>query len=502
MRKILLFTPIIFVLLLNSVFAQEIDDILKKIDIKLNNDKDYLNLYSLVINSENINYSDLMMLPRHNKKEFKLVKGKNVKYRFLLLLGGLGIDTLTIMRMDQIVLNIGKGKGAFANTVNKPDTFVVLNYSDLYYLSKNHLNKYRAIYKLVSDFIKTYGDKALNSILGIKPDKSKVTMLGISARDNEDYLNFMHSNSDNWYPYPIIKTAGTLSRALGKPSSFRVMLSLSKFTFSYGKLMDFKFGGGASVEVSAREKLLNMLPYESNSLKPAVRLLLELNSNKNLNKKFYMDLKFGSSVGLDFSKIFNSLPIVISETPKLNDRTKIFFDVTFAKPFNLPFTNIYFASATKNFSNPFVKFTSPKGGYYSYFNFTQFSYTMSFYWNTSDKKILRMGIDVGFGIHDVWKANYDNKMKIISTRELYNKINPIVQLSINFAPKKYPVFGLAVKHYASQIKTFGWFNLVEFNPRNLIRVSIEYITAPIGQNLEEWENKNGIFFEVAYRMGL
>ncbi len=486
----------------NFANAQNVDDLLKKIDIKLKNDKDYLNLYSLTVKSENITDSLLSVLPRHNRVEAKLNKGKNIKYRFLLLLGGLGIDTLTIMRIDRITQRIGKGKGAFTAMLNKPDTSITLNFSDLYYLSKEYPAKYSALYRTVKNSIKVYGDKALRSILGIKPDRSKITMLGISARDNEDYLNFAHANFDHWYPYPKIKTKTTLSRATVTSTSLRINFSFSKFTFSYGKIMDFKFGGGASVELGAQEKLLNMLPFENSQLKPALRLLLELNNTKNLNKRFYLDFKFGTGIKLNMTKLFNKLPIIYSDPPKLNPKTNFYFDATFTRPFDLPFVNIYFSSGKKDFSNPFISIKDTTGNYRAYYNFSQFSFTMSFFWDTNDQKILRLGMDVGFGYHDIWKASYNKNMMLNSSKLVYSKINPIVALYVDFAPNKYPVFGLSVKHYSSQLKMNAWINLFEFGLHNLLRASMEFITQPIGRHIEEWENKNGLFFELSYRLGL
>ncbi len=503
MLRIFRFCLLTILLFVNVLNAQNVDDLLKKIDIKLTKDRDYLNLYSLDIKSENINNPELEVIPRHDKVDMKLTKGKNIKYRFLLLLGGLGIDTMTIMRVDRITHRLGKGKGAFTAMLNKPDTSTVLNFSDIYYLSKDYPEKYSALYGEVRKFLRIYGDKALRSILGIKPDKSKMTMLGISARDNEDYLNFAHANSDHWYPYPKVKIKTALSRARVSSSTLRINLSFSKFTFSYGKIMDFKFGGGASIELNTQEKLLNLLPFESSQLKPAVRLLLEMNETKDLNKKFYFDLKFGTGIKINLENIFNKFPAIYSEAPRLNPKTNFFFDATFTRPFELPFLNFYFSSGKKDFTNPFVTFkNTATGQYYSYFNFTQFSFTMSFYWNSSDKKILRFGMDVGFGYHDIWRAEYNKNMNFLSSQLVYNKINPIVSFYVNFAPRRLPVFGLGIKHYASQLKINSWINLFEFAPHNLLRASVNYITPPLGRNLEEWENKNGLFFELSYRLGL
>ncbi len=501
MKKLIFLT--VAVLFLSSTYGQSIKDMLDKIDLKLEKDKKYLDLYFISFAPNEVKDTLLFYLPKpDDKKPFKMDFDEGVTYRIVFLKEGIGIDTNVVVYIDKIKQQIGTGAKFFASG-GKPqiDTTMEYTYSDLYYLKTHFPQKFIAIYDFLRWYIGNYGEESIQSMLGIKPDKNIKTMLGISARDNLDFLNFARANYNHWYPYPKRKNTGGFRRGGGGNYPFRVDASFSSLTFSYAPWMDFKFGGGASVEFGTDEKILNILPWEGMNFYGAARVLLELNKEKGENKAFFIDSKVGLKIKARTNDIVDKFPLIMSDPPRLNTVTSFFADIYTTRVFGLPFMNLYFNVGEKNFENPY-SVVNVNNRQMAYYTFSQFSYTMSFYWDGSDKRITRFKMDIGAGFHDVWQARINNNGSIGATKLLQEKFSPIVALYFNFAPSGRGLFGVGIKSYDSRPKITGWFRIVQISERHSVRAEAVYLAPPIGRKLRDWENKNGIMFQIRYRLGV
>ncbi len=501
MKKIVLL--FIGVFLATSVYGQSIKDMLEKIDLKLEKDKKYLDLYFISFAPVDVKDTLLYYLPKPDeKKPFRMDFDEGVTYRIVFLKEGIGIDTNVIVYIDKIKQPMKAGKAFFA-AGGRPqiDTTKEYLFSDLYYLRKNYPTKYYALYHFLKKYIANNGEESIQSLLGIKPDKSIKTMLGISARDNLDFLNFARANYNHWYPYPKRKNVSGFKRGGGGNYPFRIDASLSSLTFSYAPWMDFKFGGGASIEFGTDEKLLNILPWEGMNFYGAARILLELNKEKGENKAFFIDTKVGLKVKARTNDVVDNVPIIMTDPPRLNTVTSFFADIYTTRVFGLPFMNLYFNIGEKDFTNPY-SIVDVNGTSTAFFSFSQLSYTMSFYWDGSDKRTTRFKMDIGAGFHDVWQVQYNAAGKMGAPKLLQEKFSPIVALYFNFAPSGRGLFGIGIKSYDSRPKITGWFRIVQISERHSIRAEAVYFAPPVGRKLRDWENQNGIMFQIRYRLGV
>ncbi len=501
MKKLLFVFLGLFVF--SNLYGQSIKDMLDKIDLKLEKDKKYLDLYFISFTPTEVKDSSLFFLPKpDDKKPFRMDFDDGVTYRIVFLKEGIGIDTNVIVYVDKIKQQIGAGKKFFA-AGGKPqiDTTMEYTFSDLYFLKNNYPRKYLALYRFMKKYIGNNGVESIQSLLGIKPDKSIKTILGISARDNLDFLNFARANYNQWYPYPKKRITGAFHRGGGNNYPFRVDASFSSLTFSYAPWMDFKFGGGASIEFSTEEKLLNLLPWEGMNFSGGARILLELNKEKGANKAFFIDTKVGLKIKARTVDIVNKFPLIMSDPPKLNTITSFFADIKTTRVFGLPFMNLYLNVGEQNFDNPYsiVNVNRIPTAFYS---FSQFAYTMSFYWDGSDKRLTRFKMDIGAGYHDIWQAQFNAAGARVSTKLVQEKFSPIVALYFNFAPSGRGLFGVGIRSYQSRPKITGWFRIVQISERHSVRAEAIYLAPPVGRKLNPWENKNGIMFQIRYRLGV
>jgi hypothetical protein len=489
--------------LVSSLYGQTIDEVLKKIDLKLEKDKKYLNLYFIAYSPYEVKDTLLYYLPKPNeKKPFRIEIADGVTYRLVFLKEGIGIDSLVILYLEKIKQNVGGGAKFFA-AGGKPqiDTTMEYEFSDLYYLSKHYPLKYYHLYHFLKKYIGLNGEDVVQSLLGIKPDKSVKTMLGISARDNLDFLNFARANYNHWYPYEKKQTTGAFRRGGGGNYPVRVDASFSSLTFSYAPWMDFSFGGGASIEFGTGNKLLNILPWEGMNFTAAARILLELNKEKGVNRAFFIDSKVGMQFKARTNSVIEKVPLIMTDAPRLNTVTAFFADIYTTRVFGLPFMNLYFNVGERNFENPY-SIVDVNGNQKAYFTFSQLAYTMSFYWDGSDKRTTRFKMDIGAGYHDIWEASFNATGNMSGTKLIQEKFSPIVGLYFNLAPKGRGLFGIGIRSYDSRPKITGWFRIVEISARHSIRAEAIYFAPPVGRKLHPWENENGVMIQIRYRLGV
>jgi hypothetical protein len=511
MKKIILFLTIVFI---SSSFAQTAEDLIKMIDVKLKNDKKYLQVYSLPLELDKNKDKDILVLPRTNRRDpFKFKFGDEYQYRLIILKDGIELDSLQLLYIEEIKLNSLATEGLFESvTPPSDDTTLVINFADMYNLKKNHRPLYNKLYDKAETYILRNEDTPLETLLKINPDTKIRKSFGFSSRDMTDYLRFMRFNTPaHWYPKEK-KNTKTRGRNVGaKETSFHLDASIYSLSFSH-KFMRFGIGG-ASLELDVEEPLMNMLPLQSMLFNGGFRTIFMLGDKNTPKKNTYIDAKFqvryflSKTLPFDGEWQFNNFPIIFADDVRLNTTTGMLADLNVTRPFTLPFMRLYFTISSDDFSSPNVVLNGNpdinNGGAYAYFTQNQFLYTMSFFWNGDERMQNMFKMDIGIGYYDVYLVEYGGGLTIKDTRMVFDKIQPYVKLYYTFAPSDIPLFNVNVKVYDSQATIGGWFRLFRTKDGvHSIRFDMQYITAPIGRDLRDWEINGGLALNLRYRYGL
>lgn len=492
-------------LLLISSFAdaQTYDDLYRKIDLKLKKDSSYLNLHYIDFTGPISIPSSIDSLPRKDDEPFSFKVNENTGYRFVFLKDAVGIDSLELLYIEQRVDKSAAEGGFFGGGGGGPQTEItnVYIFKDMYNLKLNHFNKYSVLYNKVTDYISKNEDSPPANLLRINPDTDIRTSLGISSRDNTDYLNFMRTNYLHWYPKPKIIAKvkrGSLQEEV--KTSFKLDASFSQISFSH-EVMNFAMGG-ASMECGFNEKVLNLLPYQATLLTGGFRTLIVISDKKaDLNKAVMVDVKLMGRLKLNTARILGSLPFIVADKPRLNMGSSVGFDIQLTRPFSLPFLNLYLNVGRPAFSSP--KILIPIGNDQEvYFSFSQAEATMSFYWNSSDKMTSRFRMDIGTGYYDVWREKYIGTSKSALPRELIqNNFYPVINFYFNFISDNSEFFGFKGRFFDSQASLGAWLKLIELEGGHIIRFEGTYISAPIARKLRPWETAGGAILQLRYRYG-
>ena len=498
MKKIFLF---IFILIsAGSAFGQQVEDYLNKIELKLNNDKNYLNLHYVTFNADSSNNIFGTELPKYEEEEnfsFKLTD--NIQYRLVFLKEGIGIEKPQLLYLDEIDFGENAGEGFFTAVNNaEVDTNRVLGFKDVYNLELNHKEIYNGLFSIVENYLSENDDESVPSLLGIHPETEIKTGLGVSSRDNSDYLAFARLNESHWYPKEEI-SSGFSRRGTGSGSPLRLDLSFSRLSLSH-KVLDFSLGG-TSVEASATERVLNLLPYQSRTLSTGFRTLLKLGDYSDINKSTYLDAKFMARIKMNTNSFIKNLSYIQAEKSLLNVGSSIIAELNVTRPMNLPFINMYLSTGNKNYDDP-LEIIENNGANYAYFSFTQAEFTMSFYWNTTDKLESKFKMDLGAGFFDISRAYYDDENNVTSEATLQNTVSPVIAIHYNFVPQGNAIFGTSVKYFNAQFNSKIWLKLLELNKIHTLRLETLYISSPVGREMKEWENEGGVMFQLRYRYGL
>ncbi len=491
---------ILLMLIFSSLFAQQMDDLIKQIDIKLKNDKTYLDLNYLPLDLKNEFPKELIELPRQlNRETLYLQESAANQYNVVFMKKGQGIDSLELLYIQLINTEVGTGETIFsaAAAIESQDTAIVYDYRDFYYLRENNKDKYDKLHKLVKDYVYQNYDIQLPGLLRINPNKQISTSFGVTADDNQDYLNHVRINDPFWYPEAQKKRS--LIRQQEESIPFRLDVSFSSLRASH-EIMDFE-NGNASIFFTSGTEVLNLLPYQGQTITGGARLLLALNSSPDVNKVQFIDVTLGIRFNVDSRWHFANLPFIIAETPYLNVGGGIVAGYTITRPFGLPNFNFNLASGEKKFTDTIIKRTV-NGILSSYHSFNQIEGTMSFYWNSSDLRSNRFRIDVGAGYYDVYKAEYNSTGKIVNETKYDIKFQPIVNLYYDFVPSFGPLFGTKIRIFDSVLNTNVWLKLFQFSDKNSVRLEVNYISQPFTRKMYEWEKGSGLIFQLRYRLGL
>ena len=206
-------------------------------------------------------------------------------------------------------------------------------------------------------------------------------------------------------------------------------------------------------------------------------------------------------IKMNTNSFIQNLSYIQAEKSLLNVGSSVIAELNVTRPLNLPFLNLYLSTGNKNFDNP-LEMIQKNDAKYAYFSFTQAEFTMSFYWNTSDKLENKFKMDLGAGFFDISRAFYDGENIMTEEATLRNTLSPVVAIHYNFVPQGNAIFGASVKYFNSQFNSKIWLKLLELNNIHTLRLETLYISSPVGREMEEWENEGGVMFQLRYRYGL
>ncbi|MFH0733777.1 MAG: hypothetical protein V1773_04280 [bacterium] len=499
---------------LSQSYSQTLDEYSKKIDSKLRRDKNYLNLNYLDITPDFQNIPQFnSIFPRVDGREpFTFASKENITYRLVYLKNGLDIDSVYLLYLVKIERDVSSEQGLIvqATTDQKEDISRVLNFKDIYSLKINQPPLYSFLLALVNSDVrdKEESDTRLPSLLGITPDEEIKTSIGMSSRDNRDYYNYVTVNTAaHWYPRETaeVQTKGRIKTTVSD-LPYKIDASFSHISFSH-QIMEFKNLGGASVELSTEERVLNLLPWESMLLGVGAKLLFRLDDGKNIYTSTYIDaklmarLKMSKKTFLDGRYIAENNPFGPGETPMLNLSNSISCDLSFTRPMSLPFMNLYFSIGSEEFKDPNVYIKSGTG-YVGYHTSTQAEMTFSFFWNSSEKFVNRFGMDVGAAYYNIWEAKYDIKLNFKGAKLVQDKFMPVVVFHYNFVPKGEPLLGGSVRLFDSHANVSAWLKLIDISSIHRFRFEVSYLTAPFARQRRAWESEGGAMFQLRYRLGI
>jgi len=503
MNKLIKIITVAFIstlVLSSSTSAQQIEDAMRKISIKLKKDNSYLNLKYMTFKPDTALIQSLKDIPRTNNREpFSFASDKSSEYRIIFLNGGIGLDSIYLMYVDEIILNTLTAESFFVDESIKDDTTKALNFRDLYTLKLNKSPQYKRLLEIVYNFVEENEGEALPSLLGVNPDDDMNTSMGMTSKDNTDYYNFAKINSPQYFPTNEKKVI-SVRRSETDDTDLRIDASFSRIGFSL-KALDYSLGT-TGFEISTMEPILNLLPYESSTISVGVRTIFRLDNNKDVLNTTFLDAKIMGRINLHNQAMFDSNPFILGDSARLNLSNALLGEFSITRTAGLPYFNLKFALGSNDFDNPTYFVNETAVGKDACFSVNQYEFSMSFYWNTSDRMTSRFRIDVGLGGFDIQQAAYDLNSNFLESTGSSSYLTPLVQLHYNFVPAKSPFLGGSLKVFHWRITAFAWIKLFEFAEDSILRFETIVLTQPISRELNPWENDGGVMFQLRYRYGL
>ncbi|MCK9426300.1 MAG: hypothetical protein M0Q21_09710 [Ignavibacteriaceae bacterium] len=487
----------------NSIAQTNLKNTFSKIERKLAEDKNYLDIYSIMFQAGSVKLNDLQNIPRTNEKSpFNFNSTDTYSYEIIFMKENSEFDSTTLLQVRETIDKAASTGDFFgtSSSESSKEANVVLTFQDIEELYFSHPETYAALFKLAEFLI--HNNEPVK-LLGIKVDDQVNKSKGISSKNNQDFLNFQRVNSNHHYPKVIIDTQKKSRRARGatpetEVTDYKIDASFGNVSFFY-RDMDLGYST-ISAEIDMGAKVLNLHPWQSMSLTAGIRSLVTISSaSQNLLEDFIIDARLMGRTKLNTSSLISSLPFVFVTAPKLNVGSGLVLDISASRAYGLPFVNFYLASGATKAFNPSVKFVDKKGELVAYFTPQQWESSMSFYWNTSEEMTLRFRIDIGAANYNIQKINYTNGGTI---NQVYNKIQPTATLYLNFAPKNNDFFGSSFRIFDNQLTVKFWMKLIEFSSLHSFRFETSYISAPFLRAVKEWEAEEGAsYFSIRYRYG-
>ena len=491
------------------LYPQTIDDLYKKIEDKIKEDNTYLNLYSVEFNP--VKASDVQGLENiptsyGGKVNFEVNIGLNLKYLFIVMPKNIDFDSTTILLVKKEttpqlfggnVLNGANGQNG-GSEQGGPKEDIFLSFKDVQNLYYNYPAIYKYIWNIVDSLMNISKPEKL---LKIKVDQEIKKSKGISAKDNLDFLNFNLVN--NSYYYPKIRKNTIFANSLSgrfdnnnQSGGMHISASLSRVTFFYDNYMQWDYNI-VTAGLTTESELLNIPPFAGMVLSPEFRTLVFLGEKGDLQNNFILDAKLSGRIRVNTKNLAATLPVMLTDSPRLNIVSGGDIKLSFTRPMGLPFLNLYYSTSFEDLNSPYVKFDEGDSSI-AYFNFQRFYATMSFYWNSSESRNLRFRLDVGFGRHNIIEAVYH---KNYTERILaFNKINPLLELYLTFVPGGNDLTGTSIRYYDSIMKINFWLQLVKISEHEF-RITVLHISQPFFRGVRPWENNSSTLFGINYRYG-
>jgi len=474
-----------------------------KIEKKLAEDKNYLDIYSIMFQAKSVQMTGLQNIPRTNEKPaFNFNTAETHSYEIIFMKENSEFDSTVILHVKETIDKSATSNDFFGNSSSESskEINVALSFQDIEELYFNQPDIYSALYKL-TEFLANNNEPV--KLLGLKVDEQVNKSKGISSKNNQDFLNFQMVNSNHHYPKVVLETQKKARRSRGQTAEtaatdYKIDASFGNVSFFY-KDLDLGYST-ISGELDMGTKVLNLHPWQSMSLTAGIRSLVTISgTSQNLLEDFIIDARLMGRTKLNTSSLVKNLPFVFVTAPKLNIGSGIVLDLSASRAYGMPFINFYLATgATKSFV-PSVKFIDRKGESVAYFSPQQWESSMSFYWNTTEEMTLRFRIDIGAANYNIQKINYSTGNSI---NQVFNKIQPFTTLYLNFAPKNNDFFGSSFKLFDNQLTIKFWLKLLELSALHSFRFETSYITVPFMRAIKEWEAEEGSsYFSIRYRYG-
>ncbi len=501
LKKTMLLILLLLVVLPTLFNAQQIEDEIKKISLKLKMDKTYLNLKYISTQMDSVITGKLQNIPRTNsEKPYSFTSSNNVQYRIIFLNKGIDLDSIYIMYVEEIKLNTLSGESFFVDESIKDDTTQVLSFKDLYTLKLAGSPYYYVLLNEVQKFVDENEVDILPSLLVINPDKREKSYMGMTSKDNTDYFNFQKISNPHYIP-TAKKKLRSVRRTEDLGKSFRLDASFSRLTFSL-KTLDYSIGS-TGFEVSTIEPILNLLPLESSNIFLGFRSIFRISTQKDITKASYIDAKLMGRINTKNSDVFGSQPFVMGGKAKLNLNSGFGGELKLTRMFGLPFITLKGYLASQNFEDPTYLFKTSATTKEAYFSNSQFEGTFSFYWNGNTQMTSRFKFDFGVAYFDIWRATYDSNNEVtFSDAEGETNIVPVFGINYTFVPSGIPLIGASLRVFDSRVTAGGWIKIFEFAPESVLRFEAKAITEPLTRSLRAWESSGGMFFQFRYRYGL
>lgn len=563
LKTLKIFYPLFFIFV--SLTAQSIEnELYKKIQIKLDNDSEYLNSYTIT----NFNVEkDFSTIIEYNKLLDTLYfekSGVDIQYEVKFMEHPEYYDSLVILSIKKTkTLSYPDTIGPFSfNDTTKIDSINIFgaiqtnlqgsadepppeitkyNFMELF-KAKNNQNFYSIIYKNVYRSFTKYKLNSENEFNNIEPPKldkmisehkideadSNITInidnnRGYSSKDNLLFLNYNYLNNSFYYPVVQKKIKEQIrgnDQQINKNNLIHFNVNFSKITFQHPIMRKF-FGDsddndGLSLEISTEEKIMNIIPWTSLSTTIAGRTLFMLGGEgTKIEDKYYLETRFFYKLRTNTAKLVKNLPFVVADAPKLNFSNRLGIEFNMTRELGLPYLNFYLAVGAKEFNDPYVGFYE-NGQIYSYFTTTQARAVMSFYWNTSVDDTHRFRLDLGGVYYDKFKVLYDLQspiqnnsnidvkdldLKVSDIRKQDGQIFPMIEIHYNFVPNKNELFGVSLRAFDNIGRLSGWLKLLDFDS-SVLRFEATFISQPLGRKPREWETKGGTIMQLNYRYGM
>lgn len=494
----LLFTAIL-ALSYSVLFGQTIDHLYRQIELKLIEDRNYLDIYSIQFLPSQQEAADLGSFPlADGKGNFSFRSSENISYDIVFLKDNYEFDSLVVLFIRQVSQGGDDGPVLFQEAgASGIDSTIAVRFKDIQELYFHNREAYQKLYLIVERVLR---DSEPFSLVKLITDEDVQSEIGVSSPGNTDFINFNYVNNIHTYPkFTASTTPTTSSRRRGGTAQttamtdFKIDFSFSHLTF-FHNMFDYDFGT-ISAEFNTNTPMLNILPWQASTFSGGIRALVNIDGLSDLSDAFLIDAKILGRFRIDMTSFNDKLPFIFGKKSLINVGNGFVFDLKTTGIYDIPFFELYFATGSEDLENPYYINNN-----IAYFSFTQWQALMSFYWNSSEKRTVRFKLSLGIGGHDIVEGDYSGA--VIGRRHMKDVVQPVLEMSMNIVPNNVEFLGINGKFFDSHLTAFFWIKLLEFSNDHSFRVEMQYISSTFFREPELWEQPNGqSLVQLRYRYG-